>query len=44
MYNASYMDFTSELPMRKFLEADLNGSKNLDTQDVAFIINSVIGK
>lgn len=43
MYNASYMEFTENLPMRKFLEADMMTDGKLDTQDVAAIINYIVG-
>ena len=42
MYNASYMDFTEDLPMRKFLEADMETDSKLDTKDVAAIINYIV--
>ena len=42
MYNASYMDFNEDLPMLKFLEADVKTDSKLDTQDVAAIINYII--
>lgn len=42
MYNASYMEFTETLPMRKFLEADLDGSMNLGIQDVVAITNCIV--
>ena len=42
MYNASYMDFNDDLPMLKFLEADVKTDSKLDTQDVAAIINYII--
>jgi len=43
MYNASYMDFTDNLPMLKFLEADMETDSKLDTKDVAAIIRYIIG-
>ena len=42
MYNASYMDFTENLPMLKFLEADVKTDSKLDTQDVAAIISFIV--
>ena len=42
MYNAAYSAFTENLTIKKFLEADLDGSKNLGTQDVAAIINFIV--
>ena len=37
MYNAQYSDFNT-VNIRKFLEADMNGDKTLDTADAAAII------
>ena len=42
MYNASYMDFTEDLPMLKFLEADMATDAKLDTKDVAAVINYIV--
>ena len=42
MYNASYEEFTENLPMKKFLEADLECDKHLDTRDVTAIINHLV--
>ena len=42
MYNASYMEFTDNLPMLKFLEADVKTDSKLDTQDVAAIISFIV--
>ena len=42
MYNASYMEFTNDLPMLKFLEADIQTDMELNTQDVAAIINYLV--
>lgn len=42
MYNASYMEFTDNLPMLKFLEADMSTDMKLDTQDVAAIISYIV--
>lgn len=42
MYNASYMDFTDDLPMKKFLEADMETDRKLDTKDVAAIVSYII--
>lgn len=40
MYNAKYADFTT-VSMVKFLRADLNGSKNLNTEDAAAIVATI---
>ena len=40
MYNAKYTDFTT-VSMVKFLRADVNGSKNLNTQDAAAIVAAI---
>lgn len=37
MYNAEYSDF-EKVSIRKFLEADMNGDRTLDTKDAAAII------
>lgn len=42
MYNASYMEFTDNLPMLKFLEADMETDGKLDTKDVAAIISYIV--
>ena len=42
MYNASYMNFNENLPMLKFLEADMSTDMKLDTQDVAAIISYIL--
>ena len=42
MYNASYMEFTENLPMLKFLEADMSTDMKLDVHDVAAIINYIV--
>lgn len=42
MYNASYMEFTGNLPMLKFLEADMTYDGKLDVNDVAAIINYIV--
>ena len=42
MYNASYMEFTDNLPMLKFLEADVTTDSKLDTKDVAAIISYIL--
>ena len=42
MYNASYMEFTDNLPMLKFLEADMETDGKLDTKDVAAIISHIV--
>ena len=42
MYNAHYMSFSEDLPMRKFLEADVQTDMELTTQDVATIINVIV--
>lgn len=49
MYNAQYTEFTKDLTMKKFLEADVsdvigeNGSQ-LNTNDVIVIIKSIVSK
>ena len=42
MYNASYMEFSENLPMLKFLEADMETDRKLDTKDVAAIISYIV--
>ena len=42
MYNASYMEFSENLPMLKFLEADMETDAKLDTKDVAAIISYIV--
>ena len=42
MYNASYMEFSDNLPMLKFLEADMETDSKLDTKDVAAIISYIV--
>ena len=42
MYNASYMEFSDNLPMLKFLEADMETDAKLDTKDVAAIISYIV--
>ena len=42
MYNASYMEFTDNLPMLKFLEADMETDGKLDTKDVTAIISYIV--
>ena len=42
MYNASYMNFDENLPMLKFLEADVTFEGKLDVNDVAAIINYIV--
>ena len=42
MYNASYMEFSDNLPMLKFLEADMETDGKLDTKDVAAIISYIV--
>jgi len=42
MYNASYMEFTDNLPICKFLEADMETDSKLDTKDVAAIISYIV--
>ena len=42
MYNASYMEFSENLPMLKFLEADMETDGKLDTKDVAAIISYIV--
>ena len=40
MYNAKYADFTT-VSMVKFLRADVNGSKSLNTEDAAAIVAAI---
>lgn len=40
MYNAKYTDFTT-VSMVKFLRADMNGSKNLNTEDAVAIVAAI---
>lgn len=42
VYNANYSDFT-KCSMEKFLRADVNGDKTVNTLDSAAIINTVLG-
>lgn len=42
MYNAKYEDFNT-VSMRKFLEADLNGDRNLTVLDAAAVITKMLG-
>ena len=42
MYNASYMEFSENLPICKFLEADMETDGKLDTKDVAAIISYIV--
>lgn len=41
MYNAHYGDFES-VGMDKFLEADMNGSKHVNTEDAVAIVNKIL--
>lgn len=41
MYNAKYADFTTVVSMVKFLRADVNGSKNLNTEDAVAIVAKI---
>lgn len=41
MYSAQYSDFTTNVTMEKFLRADVNGSKTVDTTDAAAIISAI---
>ena len=38
MYNAKYSDFDN-VSMRKFLEADVNGSKTVTVEDATAVVN-----
>lgn len=42
MYNAQYSDFNT-VNIRKFLEADMNGDKTVNTSDAAAIVNKIVG-
>lgn len=41
MYSAEYNGFTTNVDMEKFLRADVNGSKAVDTSDAAAIITAI---
>ena len=43
MYNAKYDSFEA-VSMQKFLNADVNGNKVLDTLDSTAIVNHLLGK
>lgn len=43
MYNANYSDFTASCTMEKFLRADVNGDKTVDTRDSAAIVDTILG-
>ena len=42
MYNAQYSDFTADVTVAKFLEADVNGDKTVNTTDAAAIISAIL--
>lgn len=42
MYNAQYSNFDT-VNIRKFLEADMNGDKTVNTSDAAAIVNMIVG-
>lgn len=42
MYNAEYSDFTENVTVEKFLRADVNGDKTVNTEDAAAIIAKII--
>lgn len=42
MYNAEYSGF-QEVSVRKFLEADMNADRKVDTADAAAIVNMIVG-
>ena len=42
MYKAQYSDFTEDVTMAKFLEADVNKDKKVDTTDAAAIISVIL--
>ena len=42
MYNAQYSNFDT-VNIRKFLEADMNGDKTVNTSDAAAIVNMIMG-
>ena len=44
MYSAKYNSFTQNVTLEKFLKADVNGDKEVNTTDASAIINSVLGK
>lgn len=43
LYNATYGDF-SKVTMEKFLRADVNGNRCVDTTDAAAVVNTILGK
>lgn len=43
MYSAEYEDFKT-VSMDKFLEADLNGSKTVTTEDAVAVVNEILAK
>lgn len=42
IYNAQYSDFTNDMPMEKFLRADVNGDKTVNVSDAAAIITHLL--
>lgn len=42
MYNTAYMDFSDNLPMLKFLEADITADRKLDVNDPAAVIHFIV--
>ena len=43
MYMAQYADVTTDVTVAKFLEADVNGDKTVNTTDAAAIISAILG-
>ena len=43
MYKAQYSEFTEDVTVAKFLEADVNMDKKVDTMDAAAIISAILG-
>ena len=42
MYNAKYSAFEGNITMEKFLEADMNGDKEINSEDAVVIINQIL--
>ena len=42
MYNNKYQDFTNNATMQKFLKADVNGDKTINTGDAAAVVSEIV--
>lgn len=42
MYNNKYQDFTNNATMQKFLKADVNGDKTINTSDAAAVVSEIV--